>query len=106
MAVSPLKMHQIFMLALAGLRVEGEVAQVLVVLQPPPFWPSWCFIWVTGGRPVPLPQLWAGEPLAPFRRSGEQGGGAFPRTQLRLKWPGRSLGTTEETPGRHFHFQM
>ncbi|MGB6282519.1 MAG: hypothetical protein WBG91_20095, partial [Syntrophobacteria bacterium] len=28
MAVSPLKMHQIFMLALAGLRVEGEVAQV------------------------------------------------------------------------------
>jgi len=40
---------------------------------------------VTGGRPVPLPQLWVGEPLAPFRRNGEQGGGAFPRTQLRLK---------------------
>ncbi len=36
MEVSPLKMHQIFMLALAGLRVEGEVAQVLVVSQPPP----------------------------------------------------------------------
>ena len=36
MAVSPLKMHQIFMLAFAGLRVEGEVAQVLVVSQPPP----------------------------------------------------------------------
>ena len=32
----PLKMHQIFMLAFAGLRVEGEVAQVLVVSQPPP----------------------------------------------------------------------
>jgi hypothetical protein len=36
MAVSHLKMHQIFMLALAGLRAEGEVAQVLVVPQPPP----------------------------------------------------------------------
>ncbi len=36
MTVSLLKMHQIFMLAFAGLRVEGEVAQVLVVLQPPP----------------------------------------------------------------------
>ena len=36
MAVSFLKMHQIFMLAFAGLRVEGEVAQVLVVSQPPP----------------------------------------------------------------------
>jgi len=29
-------MHQIFMLAFAGLRVEGEEAQVLVVSQPPP----------------------------------------------------------------------
>ncbi len=36
MAMSPLRMHQIFMLAFAGLRVEGEVAQVLVVSQPPP----------------------------------------------------------------------
>ncbi len=36
MAVSLLKMHQIFMLTFAGLRVEGEVAQVLVVSQPPP----------------------------------------------------------------------
>ena len=36
MAVSLLKMHQIFMLAFAGLRVEGGVAQVLVVSQPPP----------------------------------------------------------------------
>jgi hypothetical protein len=36
MAVSLLKMHQIFMLALAGLREEGEVAQVLVVSQLPP----------------------------------------------------------------------
>ncbi|MEE9119762.1 MAG: hypothetical protein V3U56_00560 [Syntrophobacteria bacterium] len=36
MAVSLLRMHQIFMLAFAGLRVEGEVAQVLVVSQPPP----------------------------------------------------------------------
>jgi len=31
-----LKMHQIFMLAFTRLRVEGEVAQVLVVSQPPP----------------------------------------------------------------------
>jgi hypothetical protein len=29
-------MHHIFMLVCAGLRVEGEVAQVLVVSQPPP----------------------------------------------------------------------
>jgi len=36
MAVSPLKMHQIFMLTFVGLRVDGEVAQVLVVSQPPP----------------------------------------------------------------------
>ena len=36
MAVSLLEMHQIFMLAFAGLRVEGEIAQVLVVSQPPP----------------------------------------------------------------------
>jgi hypothetical protein len=36
MAVSLLKIHQIFMLAFAGLRGEGEVAQVLVVSQPPP----------------------------------------------------------------------
>ena len=36
MAVYLLRKHQIFMLAFAGLRVEGEVAQVLVVPQPPP----------------------------------------------------------------------
>jgi len=36
MAVYLLRKHQIFMLAFAGLRVEGEVAQVLVVAQPPP----------------------------------------------------------------------
>ncbi len=36
LAVSLLKMHQIFMLAFAGLIVEGGVAQVLVVSQPPP----------------------------------------------------------------------
>jgi hypothetical protein len=35
MAVSILKMHQIFLLAFAGLKVEGEVAQVLVVSQTP-----------------------------------------------------------------------
>jgi hypothetical protein len=58
-------------------------AQVLVVSQPPPLRPSWCFFLVTGGRPVPLPQLLVGEPLA--RRRREQGGGAFPRPQLSLK---------------------
>lgn len=36
MAVFILKMHQIFMLARAWLGVEEEVAQVLVVSQPPP----------------------------------------------------------------------
>jgi hypothetical protein len=36
MAVYLLRKHQIFMLAFAGLRVEGKVAQVLVVPQPPP----------------------------------------------------------------------
>ena len=84
MAVSLLKMHQIFMLAFAGLRVEGEVAQVLVVSQPPPL-AFLVFLLSDWRRPVPLPQLWVGEPLAPFQRNGEQGGGAFPRTQLRLK---------------------
>ncbi len=36
MAVYLLRKHQIFMLVFARLRVEGEVAQVLVVSQPPP----------------------------------------------------------------------
>jgi hypothetical protein len=36
-------------------------------------------------RSVPLPRLWLGEPLAPFPRIGEQGGGAFPRAQPGLK---------------------
>jgi hypothetical protein len=56
---------------------------MLVASQPPPLRPSWCFFLVTGGRPVPLPQLLVGEPLA--RRRREQGGGAFPRPQLSLK---------------------
>ena len=56
---------------------------MLVVSQPPPFaflvfhlsdwWEAWSL----------QAQLWVGEPLAPYRRNGEQGGGAFPRTQLR-----------------------
>ena len=36
MAVSLLKIHQILMLAFAGLIVEEEVAQMLLVSQPPP----------------------------------------------------------------------
>ncbi|PNV85433.1 MAG: hypothetical protein C0610_11835 [Desulfobacteraceae bacterium] len=64
MAVSLLKMHQIFMLALAGLREEGAVAQVLVVSQLPPLvflvfllndWWEACVTSaaVGGGAPVP-----------------------------------------------------
>ena len=82
MAVSLLRKHQIFMLALAKLRCVksgGLDARCF----PAPLWRSWCFFSVTGERPVPLPQLWVGEPLA--RRRREQGGGAFPRTQLRVK---------------------
>ncbi|MBW2392463.1 MAG: hypothetical protein JRE83_03955 [Deltaproteobacteria bacterium] len=67
MAVSLLKMHQIFMLAFAGLRVEGEVAQVLVVSQPPPLaflvfllsdWWEACATSAAagGGAPGPVPQ--------------------------------------------------
>ncbi len=67
MAVSLLKIHQILMLAFAGLIVEEEVAQMLVVSQPPP----WAFLvfllsdwWeacatsaaVGGGAPGPVPQ--------------------------------------------------
>ncbi len=85
MAVSLLKIHQIFMLAFAGLRAEGEEAQVLVVSQPPPLAFLVFLLSDWWEAPVPLPQLWVGEPLAPFRRNGEQGGGAFPRTQLCLK---------------------
>jgi hypothetical protein len=69
MAVSPLKMHQIFMLVFVGLRVEGEVAQVLVVSQPPPLaflvlllsdWWEACATSaaVGGGAPGPVPQEW------------------------------------------------
>ena len=67
MAVSLLKMHQIFMLAFAGLRVEKEEAQVLVVSQPPPLvflvfhlsdWWEACATStaVGGGAPGPVPQ--------------------------------------------------
>ena len=84
MAVSLLKMHQIFMLAFVGLRVEGEVAQVLVVSQPPPLaflvflLSDWWEVCATsaavgGGAPGPVPQ------------ERGQGGGALPQTQLRLK---------------------
>jgi hypothetical protein len=64
MAVSLLKMHQIFMLAFAWLRVEGEVAQVLVVSQPSPLaflvlflsdWWEACATSVAGGGGAPGP---------------------------------------------------
>ncbi|MES0397818.1 MAG: hypothetical protein ABUK17_09760 [Syntrophobacteria bacterium] len=72
-----MKMHQIFMLAFAGLRVEGEVAQVLVVSQPPPVaflvfhlsdWWEACATSaaVGGGAPGPVPQeRGTGAPPAP-----------------------------------------
>jgi hypothetical protein len=52
---------------------------------------------VTGG--CSLPQLWVGEPLAPFQRNGEHGRGRFPphRSCARSDQAGR-LGTKEETP--------
>jgi hypothetical protein len=57
------------MLVCAGLRVEGEVAQVLVVSQPPPvallvfFLSDWWEACATsaaggGGAPGPVPQEW------------------------------------------------
>jgi len=62
MAVSLLKMHQIFMLAFAWLRVQGKVAQMLVVSQPPP-WPSWCF---SCRSKAPCPMLHAPRYFPPF----------------------------------------
>jgi hypothetical protein len=61
-----------------------QVAQMLVVSQPTPV-PLLVSLLSDCGRSVPLPRLWLGEPLAPFRRNGEQGGGAFPRSQPGLK---------------------
>ena len=57
---------------------------MLVVSQPAPM-PLLVYLLSDCGRSVPLPRLWLGEPLAPFRRNGEQGGGAFPRAQPGLK---------------------
>jgi hypothetical protein len=56
---------------------------MLVVSQPPPLSFLMFLLSDWRGRPVPLPQLLVGEPLA--RRRREQGGGDFPRPQLRLK---------------------
>ncbi len=62
-----------------------QVAQMLVVPQPLPMPLVVSLLSDWRGRSVPLPRLWLGEPLAPFRRKGEQGGGAFPRSQPGLK---------------------
>ena len=59
---------------------------MLVVSQPPPLaflvflLSDW---WEACATSPPAAEV--GEPLAPFRRNGEQGGRAFPRPQLRLK---------------------
>ena len=50
-----------------------------------PFWPLLMSLLSDCGRSVSLPRLWVGEPLAPFRRNGEQGGGAFPRNTAALE---------------------
>ena len=77
-------MHHIFMLTFAGIRVDKKVAQVLVVSQPRPLaflvflQSDWWEVCATSAA------VGGGAP-GPFRRNGEQGGGAFPRTQLRLK---------------------
>ncbi|MDH3803323.1 MAG: hypothetical protein OEU80_14730 [Deltaproteobacteria bacterium] len=69
-----MKMHQIFMLALAGLREEGAVAQVLVVSQ----LPSLVFL-------VFLLSDWWEACVTSAAVGGGTGRGAFPRAQLRLK---------------------
>ena len=61
MAVSLLKMHQIFMLAFARVRVEGKEAQLLVVSQPPPL--AFLVFLLSDWWEEPLLQLWVGEPL-------------------------------------------
>jgi len=92
MAVSLLEMHQIFMLAFAGLRVEGDVAQVLVVSQPPPLaflvfhlsdWWEACATSaaVGGGAPGPL-EAGTGRGC-PARHASKARRAGFPQTQLR-----------------------
>jgi hypothetical protein len=56
-------MHQIFMLAFAGLRVEGEVAQVLVVSQPPPLA---FLVFLLSSVLCPLPSVFASPRLLPY----------------------------------------
>ncbi len=94
------------MLAFAGLKVEREEAQVLVVSQPPPLaflvlllsdWWEACATSaaVGGGAPGP-PEAGTGRGRLPPHPA------AFEVTPPQAE----SLGTTEETPGRHFHFLM
>ena len=57
------------------------------------------FLRCLAGGLCSLPKLWAGEPLAPFRRNGEQGGGAFPHNAAALEVTppqAESLGTKEK----------
>ncbi len=52
-----------------------------------------------------LPRLWVGEPLAPVRRNGEQGGGAVTRPQVGQKWPDREpLERQKRHQQGQFHF--
>jgi hypothetical protein len=84
------------MLACAGLSVEGEVAQVLVVLQPPPMallvfllsdWWEACATSAAGGggAPGPVPQEWGTGRGRPARHASKARRAGFPQTQLRLK---------------------
>jgi len=45
-----------------------------------------------------------GDPLAPFRRNGEQGGGGLTRPQLRSKWPGRETRNDRRNTRKPFLF--
>ncbi|MDH3928030.1 MAG: hypothetical protein OEV22_08815 [Deltaproteobacteria bacterium] len=57
---------------------------MLVVSQPPPL-AFLVFLLSDWWEACATSAAVGGEPLAPFQRNGEQGGGAFPHKQLRLK---------------------
>jgi hypothetical protein len=67
---------------------------------------SWCLFWVTAEGLCHFSACGGlGEPLAPFLRNGEQGGGAFPRSQQGLKWPDRELWNDRRDTRKAFSFQ-
>ena len=89
------EVHQIFMLTFAELRVEGKVAQVLVVSQPPPL----AFLVFL------LSDWWEACATSAAVGGGTERGRLPPHpAALEVTRPGP--GTTEETPRRHLYFQM